>query len=894
MSGEPRLEAEGVPGQVHRLQDLVAAQAARQAEAVALVAPGRKPISYARLLAQIDDLFGHLRSFGVGLGDRVAVVLPNGPEMAATFLGVATAATFAPLNPQYQREEFRFYLSDLRAKTLILPAGIDSPAREVAEKLDIQVLEVEHDPGCEAGVFRLSGRSRGGGGSEAAAGAVDVALVLHTSGTTSRPKIVVLTHANLSVSAAVISETLRLTAEDRCLNVMPLFHVHGLIAGVLASLAAGSSVVCCPGLVVSEFFRSMDEFKPTWYTAVPTMHQAILARARDNKEVVARCRLRFIRSSSAPLPPTVMGELEEAFQAPVLEAYGMTEGSHQIASNPLPPRRRKPGSVGLPTGCRVAVMGRERNSLPPGETGEIVIRGDNVTSGYEKNPEANQAAFAEGWFHTGDEGYVDEEGYIFLTGRLKEIINRGGEKISPREVDEVLLAHPDVYEAVTFAVPHPQLGEEVAAAVVVRSGSRADEEGLRRFAADRLAYFKVPRRVVLLDRIPKGPTGKLQRIGMAESLGLGPEDLVPARSAETTAMPGTGLEKLLGEVWAEVLGLEEARVDHNFFLAGGDSMLAARLVARIESLLEVRLPLAFVFIAPTARKLAELIAGGKLPAEWSALVPIKPSGSLPPFFCVHPHDGQVVFYYDLARLLGPDQPVYGFQTVGKDGKRERHGSLEELAGGYVEELVGVLPEGPYYLGGYCSGAILAFEMARQLEAAGRGVAFLALLDAYAPGYPKPLPGSGVLVQLFSEMADYLQRMLPFIQYLSWLEPSRRPSYLLNLVPSLAGELVRAAFEVRDGPAAGVFRPQRGSMQDLLARYRPRAYGGRAVLFRPVREPLGCQRDRGMGWEGLVTGGLEIVEVPGYHRTLVFRPWNYVLAARLRKCLCEAQEAGGWA
>jgi acyl-CoA synthetase (AMP-forming)/AMP-acid ligase II len=348
----------------------------------------------------------------------------------------------------------------------------------------------------------------------------DVALVLHTSGTTSRPKIVPLSHANIAASARHIGETLRLTPADRCLNIMPLFHIHGLIAAVLSSLAAGGSVVCTPGFNALKVFGWMDEAEPSWYTAVPTMHQAIAARAGRNSDSVARAKLRFVRSSSSSLPPQVMAELEGVFGCPVIESYGMTEAAHQMASSPLPPGIRKPGSVGLAAGPEMAIMAEDGTLLGPDAVGEIVIRGPNVTAGYENNPKANAEGFAHGWFHTGDQGTMDDAGYFRITGRLKEIINRGGEKISPREVDEVLMDHPAVGQVVTFAMPHAKLGEDVAAAIVLREGAQASEREIRDFAASRLADFKVPRRLVFLEEIPKGATGKLQRIGLAEKLGL--------------------------------------------------------------------------------------------------------------------------------------------------------------------------------------------------------------------------------------------------------------------------------------------------------------------------------------------------------------------------------------
>jgi acyl-CoA synthetase (AMP-forming)/AMP-acid ligase II len=388
--------------------------------------------------------------------------------------------------------------------------------------MGIALVELVPTPELGAGSFTLSlaGFPTRAAKHPGPAHADDVALVLHTSGTTSRPKIVPLTHRNVTASARNIANSTRFTEADRGLNVMPLFHIHGLIAGILAPLSRGGEVHCTSGFNALKFFSQMDTVKPSWYTAVPTMHQAILSRAANNQDVIARVPLRFIRSSSSSLPPQVLAELETTFKAPVIEAYGMTEAAHQMACNPLPPGQRKPGTVGLAAGPEIAIMSPEGELLSTGSTGEIVIRGDNVTPGYENNEKANGEAFTNGWFRTGDQGALDAEGYLSITGRLKEIINRGGEKISPREVDEVLMDHPAVAQVVCFGMPHDKLGEEVAAAVVLREGITATEKELRDYTATRLADFKVPRKILLMDEIPKGATGKLQRIGMAQKLGL--------------------------------------------------------------------------------------------------------------------------------------------------------------------------------------------------------------------------------------------------------------------------------------------------------------------------------------------------------------------------------------
>ena len=489
------------------------------AAAPAILAEAQHPLSHGQLGQHIDATVLALNQFGIGRGDAVAFVLPNGPLAASAFLSLSCGATCAPLNPSYREEEFEFYLNDIEARALVVEEGADSPATAAAQKLNIPILQLKAH-GDNAGAFLLQGEPGKAPAKGGLAEPDDVAMVLHTSGTTARPKIVPLSHRNVCASATNIATTLRLQPQDVCLNVMPLFHIHGLIGALLSSIAAGASVHCTPGFNAMKFFAWLDQVKPTWYSAVPTMHQAILSRAARNQDIIDKSTLRLIRSSSAALPPQVLAQLEEVFGVPVVESYGMTEAAHQMASNPLPPAPRKPGSVGPGAGPEVAVMDEAGTLLPQGETGEIVIRGDNVTVGYARNPEANKTAFTDGWFRTGDQGRLDEQGYLYITGRLKEIINRGGEKISPREVDEVLLDHPDVAQVVVFGMPHPKLGEEIAAAVVLAPGSSASEKELRAFVSERLADFKTPRKIVILDEIPKGPTGKIQRIGLAAKLGL--------------------------------------------------------------------------------------------------------------------------------------------------------------------------------------------------------------------------------------------------------------------------------------------------------------------------------------------------------------------------------------
>ncbi|MBI2525899.1 MAG: non-ribosomal peptide synthetase [Candidatus Rokubacteria bacterium] len=588
------------------MHQLLGLQAQRSPEAAAITAPGRRPLTHRRLHQHVGEVIQRLRSAGIGRHDRVVLALPQGPDLAVAFLAVAAGAACVPLDPSWPAPEYASRLADLGARALVLPAGAEMPSRAVALESGIAVLDLIPVPDAEAGLFRLSGGPVARLAPPDPGRSSDVALVLQTSGTTARPKGVPLSHANLCASARSIAASLGLGVGDRCLDVMPLFHIHGLMV-LLASLAAGGSVACPPRFDVTRFASWLEELRPTWYSAVPTMHHAVVRLAGLAPSPAARTSLRLIRSSSAPLPPRLAAELEALFGVPVIEAYGMTEASHQIASNPLPPRPRKPGSVGIAAGAAVAIVDAAGRPLPPGVAGEIVIRGPGVTAGYENGP-AEGAWTSEGWLRTGDQGRLDADGYLFLTGRLTEIINRGGEKISPREVEDVLGAHPAVAEAVAFPIPHPTLGEDVGVAVVLHAGASAATQDLRRFAAERLADFKVPGRVLLVDRIPAGATGKPQRARLAEQ--LQPQAGARPRADGAPAASRTPTESALAGIWAAVLGLEAVGIDDDFFALGGDSIHATLILSRVRRKFSVDLQLRALFDAPTVAELATLIVEG--------------------------------------------------------------------------------------------------------------------------------------------------------------------------------------------------------------------------------------------------------------------------------------------
>jgi acyl-CoA synthetase (AMP-forming)/AMP-acid ligase II len=516
------------------------------------------------------------------------------------FASVSSFAICAPLNPAYKFNEFDFYLSDLKARALIVQSGTCAPAVAAAQKRSIPVIELTPELDGPAGVFALNIT---GGASRACqnfARALDHALVLHTSGTTSRPKMVALTHRQLIASAANIAAGLQLTSKDRCLNVMPFFHIHGLIGALLSSLISGGSVVCTPGFDTDKFSDWLDECRPTWYTAVPTIHQAVLASTKNHPSTIEHHSLRFIRSCSAPLPATVAQELEETFAVPVIEAYGMTEAAHQIASNPLPPKKRKIGSVGVPTGTEVAIMDDARRILPHGQVGEIVIRGETVITGYAKGAARDDEGFTDHWFRTGDQGYLDSDGYLYLTGRRQEIINRGGEKIAPKEVEEVLVSHPEIVQAAVFRLPHPSLGDDVAAAVVMRNGRELTESSVREYLAERIAQFKVPGKVFIVDALPTGATGKVNRMELSEHF--------TGRLSGDGGEPKNELQEKVCGIYREVLGSTTIGRTDNFFEMGGDSLRATQVINRVRALFEVNLSIATIFGKPTVSELAEEIA----------------------------------------------------------------------------------------------------------------------------------------------------------------------------------------------------------------------------------------------------------------------------------------------
>ena len=595
------------------IADIVRIKALAAPDALAILAPGRAPLAFGALARAIDATIRSLARAGFGRGDRVALALPEGPEMAVAVLSVSGCATCMPLNPALDEASYRIALSTLRADAVIV-GGEDSPAARAAAALSVPVVRLVFSLADPAGVFTLeAGTSRPAKAEEPPA-SDDIALVLHTSGTTERPKAVPLSHRRLAGPALDRALQCGLTPADRCLCVRPLFTSGGIRRCLLPALAAGGSIVCTPGLAGNSLVEWLETFEPTYYSGAPAIHRALLDELA-RRDAVPRFTLRFILSASAALPAELASRLTERLGVPLLQGYGMTEAG-VVAQNPLPPGVSRAGSVGLPAANEFAILGDAGTLLPAGETGEIVVRGPEVFDGYENDPAANRRAFVEGWFRTGDLGYVDADGYLFIVGRAKELINRGGFKVSPSAVDAALLRHPEVADAATFAVPHATLGEDVITAIVVRERGTATPQALRDFAFANLPSFMVPSQIVLDAQLPRSVTGKLQRAAIAH--------LMRTRLRPPFTPPRDRREQEIAGLFAEVLGMGPIGAFDNFFELGGDSLRGAQLVSRVNAAMRSNLEVASLFRRPTVAEFAVELAAASSTGSAAAPPPIAP------------------------------------------------------------------------------------------------------------------------------------------------------------------------------------------------------------------------------------------------------------------------------
>jgi acyl-CoA synthetase (AMP-forming)/AMP-acid ligase II/acyl carrier protein len=746
------------------IAQLIARQAAARPGAVALEEDGCPSLTYGELGRQAARLAADLCAAGVKRTDRVAVVIPNGREMSVALLGVCSAATAAPLNPAYQESEYSDYFREIRVSWLVTRHGWGTPARSAAAKMGIRVLELTPDAGAIVPEGVRSVARKGEPPEADEPDPQDIALILLTSGSTGRSKKVPLTHRNICVSVADVARTLELTPSDRCLCMWEQFHIGGLVDLLLVPLASGGTVICTAGFDAANFYRLLGTAKPTWYQGVPATVHELLAHARKHGIASGKSSLRLVRVTASALAPKLMDELEEFFGVPVITTFGMTEAAPLITTNLLPPKVRKLGSTGPSCGPEVAVTDEEGRMLPVGEIGEVVVRGENIFSGYEDAPEANERSFRDGWFRTGDTGYLDEDGYLFLKGRIKETINRGGEKITPQEIDDVLLAHPGIAEAVSFHLPHPVLGEDVAAAIVPRHPGALGEEEVRNHVAAHLAPFKVPRKIIFVEGFARNASGKVNRSTLAGTLGL--------LGVPDYEEPVGEMEKTLAAIWCRELNLPRVGRHDTYAGLGGDSLSTVRMVFELEKTLGRRLSVEQLgVIALGVNSLAKIAARlpdssgpaaqeeGSAPGESENLTsalpgelpiddlrsmvmvmgsgsiptnrpgsPVKvayPGGTRPPLFWVFnsPQDEMKA----LSEALGPEQPVYGFYSGSGTVDPAKLSAVAEY---YLREIHSLRPAGALILGGNCRGGRVAIRLAKRLAEVGREVSHLCILEMF--------------------------------------------------------------------------------------------------------------------------------------------------------------------
>lgn len=834
----------------------------------AILAPGRSPLSFSDLTRRLDGVRASLEGFGIGRGDVVALALPNGPEMAVCVLGVASSAIAAPLNPSYGDREFAHYLARLRPKAVVVPADEDSPARRQAAACGIPTIELCASTGERAGTFELQCDARGAPARPGWNTADDVAVLLLTSGSTDQPKLVPHRSRHVAAYAEVFARAYQLGPADRCIHTMPMFHGHGLESLLLVPLLRGGGVVCPTGFDVPSFFAQIRTFQPTWYSAAYTIHHAILDGIEPYRETAREARLRFIRSGSGRLDPAIMRGLEDAFGAPVVERYGMSEAP-TLTYNPLPPAVRKAGTVGIPTLCEVRVR-EGREFLATGQEGEVVARGPLVFDGYWDDPEATDAAFVDGWFRTGDLGRFDDDGYLTITGRLKDVINRGGEKLSPAEVEQVLCEHPDVAAACVFAVPHPTLGEEVMAAFVPEVGSDVAERDLLGHVRERVVRFKVPRRILPCSSLPTGSSGKVQRAAVAQMCRalLGPNG---AEDSAASPRAPSALENEVLQIWNAVLKSRSTDLDQDFFLAGGDSLAAAELFVRIHHQLGISLNLGEFFDhATTVAGIAGLVerargAGGTARVLPARLVPIKPEGDRRPLFGISGRAGNPLAFVHFARSMDPRRPFYGIASVGLDGTTAPLDRMEDIAAENIRVVRALQPTGPYSLCGLCFGARVAYEMARQLEAGGEEVELLLMLDPsppYTDGAGRPRGPLAAKRKRYVVARIVHDHVLYHAKNVARLRGAERRTYVREKFAKLSAAL-------RQGSWSRRYRTElrRRAVEEANYRagmsYVPEPYAGPAVIRFSRDRPILGGRDHRLDWLALLPQCEGPIYVPGH-------------------------------
>ena len=847
--------------------------------AIALASPGREPLTYSRLWTQLTATAETLSRSGARPGEVIALAVPTGPSAVTAALAITLRYACAPLDLGLTRDEYRASLPRIGASTLIFQQDTDSPVIEAARDLGMRLFQMRSSSGDLAGVFGLEAIENPQ--SAIASRQLDAKFLLQTSATTGTPKLVSRSRASVLAAAEQDVRALQLGASDRYLSLIPLNIGHGLTM-VFSQMLCGGAVFCAPTFDPEGFRTWLQDFRPTWFAGGSAISRMVLAMAQREPRVFSQVPLRFVCSLGAVPEPDLVPSIEKLLSVPVLENYGLTEASG-VTRNTLDGRRA--GSVGRSTGAEIAIFDEAGTQLPPGNEGEVGVRGPTLMSGYIDDPQANQEAFRDGWFRTGDIGRIDRDGFLFIVGRKKEMISRGGRKIAPQEIDNVLALHPAVTEVAAFAIPHRTLVEEPAAAIVLRAGAEVSPLELRRFAATHLAAYKVPRKIVFLDEIPRATTGKPKRAALSEQF----RNLGAAVQSQQPEQPASEIEEKLITIWRRVLNVEPVSQDADFFDLGGDSLSAAHMLTQAAAVFQLgptKLPEADFFDEPTvaalARSIAEQSAAGHAsqrqtePALANSILVLESQGTRLPIFCFSTGEQDAYQFRHVSRWLGPEQP-FTVVCPGHPVQQGRMLTLEEIARQSVTSIRALRPVGPYVIGGHCYGGVVAFEACRQLIAEGQTIALLVLFDTPTPGYPKitwkryPRAAGAMISDLLHGRKSVTFRDIgAHVRVLTGTAAKRVKTPLPSVSSSAEVQAV----------APEAWHPA------LMSAYQPRMLAAPIVHFvgAGVNMSTKILSDPRMGWRDFAGAGFEAHSVPGDHVSIFSESNAPVLAAELEKFL----------
>lgn len=870
------------------LGQAIVAHAASRPHAPAIVIEGRKILSYGVLAQQVERVGAVLKQAGIGAKNRVAIVMPDSGDLALAIAAVACHTTVVPLNPRLTAAEIDALFVSHRLDAIVLLEGADIPAHAAATQRGACLLAARsNDTGIEL-VLKTAPLAASGAREEAAPD--DVLMILRTSGTTAKPKLVAVTHRNMQSMAARRQYWFGLGPTDRVLCIMPLYHAQGLFNALFAQLFLGGSLACPIRAAGAKFCDWLKVLEPTCYSAGPTFHRSVLEQAMAVPRDELQHRLRFIQSGAAPLPAAVHEGLERIFGVPIVDTYGLSEAGN-ISANTVAQEGRRRGTVGRAWPGELALRNEDGSIVTEGGPAEIVLRGAGVMPGYLDDEAANQTAFEDGWFRTGDLGCIDADGFLTVVGRIKEMINRGGEKLAPAEIDEHLQRHPAVAEAAAFPVPHPRLGEDVAAAVILRPSAKATELELRRFLQESLVPFKIPRRIHLVASLPKGETGKVLR-----------QELTRIFSADAqvhAAQPsswGSPLEIEIAELWERLLGRGDIGPEDDFFELGGDSLLATQMLIELEHLTGTALPDTMLFEAATIRQLASSVVRKEDEDERSLMVKLQDGTGKTPFFFI---DGDFwgggYYARKIARLLGPEYPFYSLRSRGLSG--EPIPSIERMARDYKRLITATGMHGPFRIGGHCNGGLIAMALADQLEAMGERVEIVALVDSFsinARPFPRFIARSlDRFFKLGMSEAQEREARIARIMSLLW-RVMRKTRALLKprrgAPPARAGQgpvaeedpsVIAAKIAQKNETLAAQIKRRFDEYHRAMAGYVPPSLSARLIVLVAEASAGSFEYDRN-AWRNIASRRrIETLTIPGDHLTCITTHAD-ALAARLKE------------